>query len=195
MANCPKYTSRINRSERIGDSLIKINNNFFNLKTELCNFHERLDSLVEVRTFFYYGPNASADATSGMQNETTSRPSNSTIENFVNSSQQLNLPSYSKAGDIAFIIYQKTGYLSRDAVRTKSGTVTVVAPGSREGSKIVGWSTTAPDTYNVYSPVFVIWKLIYNGARYTTEIGFPKFSQAETISTPNWNKPQNWTQY
>lgn len=195
MATCPRYVSNIQRTEKIGDSLVKINNNFFNLKTALCNMHERVDSIIDVRTFFYYGPNADTTPTSGMQDGVVSRPSNSTIENFVNSPSQLNLPSYSSTGDIAYVVYQKTGYLSKEAVRYKSGTVTVVAPGSIEGSKVVGWETTAPDKYTVYSPVFIIWKLVYNGTQYRTEIGFPKFSQAETISTPNWNQPQNWTQF
>lgn len=193
MATCPRYVSIINRTEKVGDSLVKINNNFFNLKTALCELHERMDSLVEVRTFFYYGPNADVTPTSGMQDGVTSRPSNTTIENFVNT--ELQLPSFSKTNDIAYVIYQKTGFLSKEAVRTKTGTVTVVAPGSREGSKVVGWSTTAPDTYNVYSPVFIIWKLVFDGTNYKTTIGFPKFTQAETISTPDWNQPQNWTQY
>jgi hypothetical protein len=195
MATCPRYISVINRTEKIGDSLVKINNNFYNLRTALCDLHERMDSLVEVRTFFYYGPNAEAEttATAGMQDETASRPSNTTIESFINT--QLELPTYSRANDIAYVIYQKTGFLAQEAIRVKTGTETVVAPGSREGSKVVGWSTTAPDKYNVYSPVFIIWKLIFDGASYKTVMGFPKFTQAETISTPDWNQPQNWTQY
>lgn len=195
MADCPKYISTIRRTEKVGDSLIKINNNFYNLKTVLCEFHDKLDSLVEVRTFFYYGPNAEYTPTSGMQDKNDSRPSNSTIETFVNSSSQLNLRPYSRTGDIAYVIYQKTGYLAKEAIRTKTGTVTVASPGSNEGSQIVGWQTTSPDKYNVYSPVFIIWKLIFNGTVYTTDIGFPKFTQAETISTQNWNQPQNWNQY
>jgi hypothetical protein len=197
MADCPRYVSTIRRTEKIGDSLIKLNNNFFNLRTALCDMHKRLDSLVEVRTFFFYGPNSEEVPTSGMQDQVSSRPSNTTIENFVNGPEpsNLNLPAYSKRNDIAYVIYQKTGFLAKEAVRVKTGSITVVAPGSREGSKVVGWETTAPDRYNVYSPVFIIWKLVYNGSQYKTEIGFPKFTQAETISTPNWNQPQNWTQY
>lgn len=197
MAGCPQYISTIRRTEAIGDSLVKINNNFFNLKTVLCDLHERIDSKVEVRTFFFYGPNSEISSTSGMQDGVASRPSNVTIENFVNGSQPegLDLPTYSKIGDIAYVVYQKTGYLSRDAIRVKTNEILVEAPGSREGSKIVGWATTTPERVNVFSPVFIIWKLIYDGTVYKTEIGFPKFSQAETISTSDWNKPQNWTQY
>jgi hypothetical protein len=43
--------------------------------------------------------------------------------------------------------------------------------------------------------VFIIWKLTYNGSLYKTDSGFPKFSQAETLSTPNWNNPLAWSQY
>lgn len=197
MATCQKYTSLIRNTESIGDSLLKINGNFFNLNNALCELHEQLDKKIEVRTFFFYGPNSDVSPTSGMDDGVASRPSNLTIENFVNgsSSENLNLPFYSKTGDIAYVIYQKTGYLTRDAIRVKTGEILVESPGSREGSKLVGWATTTPERVNVYSPVFVIWKLTFNGTTYKIDIGFPKFSQAETISTPDWNKPQNWTQY
>lgn len=197
MASCPRYVSTIRKSERVGDSLVKINNNFFNLKTALCDLHERTDSLVEVRTFFFYGPNSEVSPTAGMQDGITSRPSNSTIENFVNGPEPnyLNLPSYSKVGDIAYVIYQKTGYLAKEAATGAGDIEFVLSEGSLETSQIAGWVTTAPDRYNIFSPVFIIWKLIYDGISYKTTAGFPKFSQAETLSTPDWNSPQNWSVY
>lgn len=209
MAKYPKYVSVINNTENVGDSLVKINNNFWNLKTGLCDLIKQIDDIVQVRTFFYYGPNSSSDSTSGMQNNTTSRPSNTTIETFINSSTQLNLPVISNTGDIAWVIYQKTGYLMKQAVRNTSGYVPVVgtSPGSATTSntndpiynpplvKYGPWYTQTPDLYTNYSPAYIIWKLTYNGTKYLTDGGFPKFSQAETISTPNWNVPQNWSQY
>jgi hypothetical protein len=45
-----------------------------------------------------------------MDNNLLSRPSNLTIEAFVNSPTQLNLPSMSSPGDIAYVLYQKTGF-------------------------------------------------------------------------------------
>jgi hypothetical protein len=209
MARYPRYVTEINNTESVGDSLVKINNNFWNLKTGLCDLIKQIDDIVQVRTFFYYGPNSSSDSTSGMQNNITSRPSNATIESFVNSSAQLNLPAVSQTNDIAWVIYQKTGYLMKQAVRVTSGTVSVV--GTSAGAAVTTntnvpiynppltkqgpWSTRTPDLYTNYSPAYIIWKLTYNGTRYSTDTGFPKFSQAETISTTNWNQPQNWSQY
>lgn len=214
MATCPRYVETIGVSENVGDSLIKINNNFKNLEEGFCKLKKQIDSIIQIRTFFYYGPNSTTDSTSGMQDNVTSRPSNTTIENFINSSSQLNLPQISRKGDIAYVIYQKTGYLSREATRQVSGTVTV--PGTQAVitgtftagngqvfpagqtvniTKTAAWSTTSPDRYNVYSPVFFIWRLNYNGIRYTTEGGFPKISQAETLSTTNWNNPRLWAKY
>ena len=47
-----KYIAPIRNTERIGDSLIKINNNFENLKTALCEVETKFDSTVTTRTFF-----------------------------------------------------------------------------------------------------------------------------------------------
>ncbi len=205
----PQFVETIGRSENIGDSLVKINNNFWNLNQGLCDLKERIDSTVQVRTFFYYGPNSSADSTSGMQNNITSRPSNQTIENFVNQTNQLNVPAISKKNDVAYVIYQKTGFLAQQATRVTSGTVDVLgtSPGAATTTstnvpifnppliKTIPWSTTSPDRFNVYSPAFIIWRLTFNGNIYSTDNTFPKFSQAETISTPNWNNPRAWTNY
>ena len=207
MARCPRYITPISNTENVGDSLVKINNNFWNLKEALCGIIKTLDDTVQVRTFFYYGPNSSSDSTSGMQNNIASRPSNTTIENFVNN--ELSLPSMSDIDDIAYVIFQKTGFLIQEAVRLTSGTVNV--PGTSPGSagttntnvpiynppltKVVPWSTTSPDRFATFSPAFVIWKLTYNGTSYIIDTGFPKFSQAETSSTPNWNNPLAWSTY
>ncbi len=195
--SCPRYVELIQRTENVGDTLIKINNNFSNLKNIICELKDIVDSTVITRTFFYYGTNTTAvDSSTVMQNNVTSRPSNTTIENFVNNVQQLNLPAISKTNDEAIIIYQKTGYLSQEAVRTTTGSLVVPAPPGFSGSATVTYSTTTPDKYTIYVPVFIIWRLIFNGTKYTTSLGFPKFSQSYTSSqTTNWNKPQNWVQY
>jgi hypothetical protein len=196
MPACKKYVSFIDPFENIGDSLIKINNNFYNLKEVLLRIKANFESIVRVRTFFYYGMNSDIDATNGMQNNSVSRPSNIRIEDFCNSSSQLNLPRDSKRGDIAYVIYQKTGYLSQEATRITTGTINVCGSyGGQTQCRNVGWRTTSPDYFTTYSPAFVIWKLLFNGTKYTVDVGFPKYSQAETISTPNWMNPRAWSTY
>lgn len=189
MATCARYTENILNSENIGDSLIKINNNFINLQIALCNLQKKIDSTVNVRTFFYYGPNSVSDPTSGMQDNTASRPSDNTILSFVNSSSQLNAPAISKLNDVVYVIYQKTGYVSNEITRSTTGTAIT------EIGTTVSWLTTSPDIYSVYAPVFIIWRLTYNSTSYTVDAGFPKFSQASTLSTEDWNQPQNWVEY
>lgn len=194
MATCKKYTENILNSESMGDSLIKINNNFINLQTALCDLQKRINDVVKVRTFFYYGPNSVSDATSGMQDNVASRPSDNTIQTFVNtlvvdSVTQANVPEASKKGDIVYVIYQKTGYVIKNAIRLTTGTTTA------DNGATVPWSTTSSDNYTVYSPVFIIWRLTFNGTNYTVDSKFPKYSQAETVSTEFWNQPQSWLQY
>lgn len=114
--------------EYIGDSLPKINNNFAKLEALTNSIRNEINISKNVRTFFYYGPNAPAgdNGTSGMNNNNTSRPSNTTIQNFVNNSLGLNSPTLSKNGDIAYVIYQKTGWYNPDPLTyTQSGTGTV----------------------------------------------------------------------
>jgi hypothetical protein len=200
-----KYVTPIRNTERIGDSLIKINNNFENLKTALCDLEKQFDSTIITRTFFYYGPNSSNDSFSGMDSGRASYPSNTTIATFCNSSDQLNLPSISKTNDEAYVIYQKTGYMSRTAIRNTFGSTIVTGPPrliafiSRPASppqRVTAYSKVqTPDEFNVYSPLFVIWKLIYNGTQYIVQPGFPKFSQAETSSSVTWASPTSWSQY
>lgn len=189
---CPSYVSTISPSENIGDSLIKINNNFYNLKEEICNLKEEVEGTVQVRTFFYYGPNAEVDSTSGMQNNTSTRPSNTTIENFVNDSNQLNMPSISKLNDRIYVVYQKTGYLQNSLTRETRSSINVNVNNSIRN---VPFSTTTPESYNTYSPVFIIWLLVYDGVQYKVVEDFPKYSQAETISSVYWNDPMSWSEF
>jgi hypothetical protein len=112
MSVCEKTIEPIFDNECLGDSLLKINNNFLNIQDAVCELKTRIDTQVEVRTFFYYGPNAQTNAGSGLADGQTSRPSDITIQAFANSPTQLNLPSISKPGDVAYVIYQKTGYLN-----------------------------------------------------------------------------------
>ena len=297
--------------ECLKDSLIKINSNFNNLQTVTNDLVTRFDKQAQIRTFFYYGPNASADAKSGMAGDSTSRPSNITIQTFCNSTELLNLPSFSKTGDVAYVIYQKTGYLnsisqnipantnwSAKTVQVPGKTVSLNydtwynvdnysdvvascdgAPGTRLGTieltfktptnaetkftyratgrlgddtylewnrNYVTWSegypapktaiqtvlrpyinisgtqfkftrygtpyrwfikgqtqttTTIPqvlnqDIINQFSPVTIIWRLTYNGAEYVTDVGFPKFTRAQTSGIgSNWNTPTSWSQF
>jgi len=187
-----QYISTIYNTENIGDSLIKINNNFFNLRTALCKLKEKVESTINVRTFFYYGPNSATDPTTNLQNNKTSRPSDSVIADFINNTNQLNLPAVSRQNDIAYVVYQKTGYYQVEGTRTSTGTLQVRVISSVQ---TVAYETDTPEIINIYSPVFVIWKLTHNGINYQVDNGFPKFTQAETISTINWNKPEKWLTY
>jgi hypothetical protein len=116
----------------------------------------------------------------------------------------------SDPGDIAFVIYQKTGFLAQQAARITSGYLPVL--GTRAGAagvsttndpvynppltKYAAWSTTTPDLYNLFSPAYVIWRLTANSNKqYFMDPGWPRFSQAETLSTPNWNQPWKWVKY
>jgi hypothetical protein len=211
MSTCKRYVANIFATENIGDSLVKLNNNFINLKTVLCDLHHKVDNNVVVRTFFYYGPNAATvsggSLTSNVNDNNASIPSNTTIANFVNN--QLNLQNISKSRDQVYVIYQKTGYYLQQAIRETSGSVVVQPPPNTNVTdsngqpvittwnepQTVTWTTTTPEKNTFYSPVFVIWRLIYNGTSYVTDLGFPKFSSANTASTDNWNNPSSWSQY
>jgi hypothetical protein len=117
--DCTVNVDLIYPDENIGDSLEKINNNFTNLKQAVCDVEGTLDRIVNIRTFFYYGPNS----VSGQEN-TSSRPNDATIEAFVNDSDKLNLAreNISETGDIAYVIYQKTGWYSKQDSYYRSGT-------------------------------------------------------------------------
>ena len=196
---CPQYTVNISPTEKIGDSLVKINNNFFNLNQGLCDIKKKFDETVTVRTFFYYGPNSATDPESNMRDTITSYPKNTTIEQFINGStpNNLNIPSISKENDQAYVIYQKTGFylpISR-RISTVPFSVRII---SRTVTKTETFATV--DQHAIYSPLFVIWKLIAKKSNtgsltYRVEPGFPKFSQAETLSTNNWNRPNLWSEF
>jgi hypothetical protein len=200
MAIC-KYVRKINEVEYIGDSLITLNNNFFNLNFALCNLKKRLDTKVEIRTFFYYGINEMTGVntpTLNMQNNITSRPSDNTIRNFVNSPNQLNLLPSSKTNDRVYVIYQKTGYLQNITQRRVTGTVSVTVAGQplHPDTTIQPWEATTPDRFNIISPIFVIWHLKHDGTDYKVDTGFPKFLQPTlTSSTSLWNDPRQWATY
>lgn len=187
----------IQQNECLSDSLSKINNNFNNLEDAVCELKQRVDKLVSVRTFFYYGPNAATTPGSGMDNNSTTRPSNQTIEAFVNSSTQLNLPAMSFKDDIAYVIYQKTGYYTN-----APGTPDINTQSQIQRRRVISRTEEVPyyqDIGTFFAPIFVIWRLTYNGSTYTVDLGFPKFSQAQTTNTgvfnANWNNPQTWTTF
>ena len=118
---CPYTIQIINKDEYIGNSLDKINSNFTALASAACNLEQYLDNTPNIRTFFYYGPNSATDPTDNMQNDNSSRPSNTTIQTFVNSDTGLNLLPASKEHDQTYIIYQKTGWITTTTPRTASG--------------------------------------------------------------------------
>lgn len=196
---CPQYITNIAPTEKIGNSLIKLNNNFVNLNEALCTIKNKFDSTVVVRTFFYYGPNSGTTPTSDMQDEVASYPSNSTIEQFVNGPDPsyLNLPSISKENDQVYVIYQKTG-----VSLSTSNRVTTNAYNIRVISRYVRRTITikTPDEHAIYSPLFVIWKLVLQPTEtssliYKVQSGYPKFTQAETISTNDWANPGVWSEF
>jgi hypothetical protein len=179
---CPRLIKRIRNTQNIGDSLLILNNNFYTLDTFLCEQKQRVESIVEIRTFFYYGPNTGTDpASSNMRDGQTNRPSNATIENFVNNTNELNLAETSERFDQVNIIYQKTGFQRNERTKTVSGTA--IATFTTLGfSQDVPWSTTTPDTFNMYAPTFFIWKLVHNGQRYVMIAGYPKIVQSYEIA-------------
>jgi hypothetical protein len=225
MATCANI-ELIRESEYIGNSLPKINNNFEKLRQEACEVEDMLNKIVNVRTFFYYGPNAPINTTSGANDysndNASSRPSSSTIQNFINN--EININDISEKDDIVYVIYQKTGWFSgkADIVRTGKGAVpyqaTVQVPiyggigirGGGGGLRIVGyatvvvtryadysWSRTLEDQYSFYTPNYVIYKLVFNGTQYVAEENaqWPKYVTSITNSINNWNDPKSWSTY
>lgn len=168
-------------NECLSQSLTKINNNFLNLQTALCDIKAKADARVEVRTFFYYGPNSDIAPGDGMQDDQTTRPSDLTIQAFVNSPTQLNLPSFSKPGDIAYVIYQKTGFLN--SLLTNINTD-------------YSFNNVSSDIFNSFAPIFIIWKLTSNLQNiYLVDTGFPKFTRTQTNNTTAALNPQTWGVY
>jgi hypothetical protein len=181
--------SVIEENECLSNSLLKINNNFLNLQQALSGLNSRFDKRIEIRTFFYYGPNANSNPGSGMADNQTSRPSDITIQAFVNSPSQLNLPAISKPGDIAYVIYQKTGYLNNLRQNVLSD---------------FNIGTTTQDVIKFFAPIFIIWRLTSGESSiYTVDSPtFPKFFRSQTANISegapgwqNWNNPQNWSQF
>jgi hypothetical protein len=173
------FTKKINSAECLTGSLPTLNENFVNLQNEACNLKQLIENNKQIRTFFYYG---------NMQDNTTSKPSNMTIEIFVNSPSQLNLPSISYTGDIVNVIYQKTGFQLNNFVSLNPVTV-----------QNIPTSTINSDLVTQFAPIFIIWQLTFNGSDYKVDIGFPKYSQASTSASgalqPNWNNPRQWSTY
>lgn len=240
---CNADLDTIFEDECLGDSLPKINSNFNTLQQILWSLRERVDSRVEVRTFFYYGPNSAgpagskaagqlsvpgkgtrtpilspagaSPAGSGMDDNQTTRPSNLTIEAFVNSPSQINLPSISKPKDVAYVIYQKTGFLSSilqnipftstsqsvgltyNTIYNKKGQVTGIQPVSViSAGNTLAQFITVDDIVMQLSPVFIVWKLTCsNQLAYLVDQGYPKFLRAQTPNSPLWNQPQLWNQF
>lgn len=182
MSACTPYIQTIEPAECLSDSLAKINNNFTNIQDKVCVLKETVDNMVEVRTFWYYGPNAENDPASGMQTGVTSRPSNNTIKAFVNSTEQLNLPSISDINDISFIIFQKTGFKNNQ----KTNITVTFNHGDHTGNLT-----------NEYAPTFFVWRLVFDGTEYNITPGYPAITRAdtETLGSSIWNLPQSWTQY
>lgn len=220
---CNAYLENVSSDECLGSSLPKINTNFNTLQNILWSLRERVDSRVEVRTFFYYGPNstgpagskgrtsnpikgapqalaasAPSPATSGMDDGKISRPSNLTIQAFINSPSQINLPSISKAADVAYVIFQKTGFNS-----VIPPDLTTFKGSTRITTEQLATTTTTNIDINVdISPIFIIWKLTCSKRlSYLVDQGFPKFHRAQTVQQQrtvtsrdeplNWNQPQN----
>jgi hypothetical protein len=230
-------------TEFIGNSLPKINTNFRLLSGTACQIHQLLEARVNIRTFFYYGPNSPNNATEFDNQQ--SRPSNQTIERFINN--EIQLPAISDDGDYAWVIYQRTGWrnIIQEVPRSGSGqasytrletffeqqtrTVSTQVPvyetisiGRRGQIKAwntvysqetitvpierpvtywapYAWSVSIPDQFREYAPIFVIYKLRYNGNTRTysmlTGEGFPKYTRAATASTDSWNQPELWNIY
>lgn len=222
MANCSNV-QYVYDTEYIGDSLEKINNNFNLLSATACSLQNQLDNYSQIRTFFYYGPNAPTESETGNYDENTqlAYPSSTTIEKFVVSTTGLNLLPISKKNDVAWVIYQKTGWTSKTVHYDRFGSGSIPYLRSRQVpitrtiginwgkgySVIVGyrteyyyqyfpysWTTQVSDSYTEYAPVFVLYKLVHDGTTYKID-GLPKFSRAQTANTTSWNNPESWSIY
>jgi hypothetical protein len=186
MALCDNLIQTIESTECLTDSLNKINSNFTNLETTYCSLRQRLEKNTQVRTFFYYGPNSTVDAQSGMMDEQTSRPSPEVITAFVNSRTELNLPSISDINDIAYVIYQKTGFQTSLSATNPGISTNYTWPAVAAGTEI---------NY-AFAPALIIWRLVYDGTMYRISTGFPKYHREMTNNNQAlWDKPQLWSQF
>lgn len=208
MPTC-KNLQFISEDDYIGTSLSAINTNFVQLTGLACEVQKLLDNnTTNIRTFFYYGPN-SPTSTTEKDSEIT-RPSSLTIERFVNSEDGLNLIPMSKIGDYAWVIYQRTGWNSQvvPTTRSDSGTAYVSVRIRRIG-RLIGYATLGAnwsvsrsrnDTIDINIPIFVLYKLSFNGTQYKMIQSQPNnhnplYVRSTTASTADWNNPQNWGQY
>lgn len=169
---CPYTVQIIDRNEYIGDSLGKINNNFTALASAACDLQQYIDAKINIRTFFYYGPQSTytpddnfvtpGDPTSGMDEDNPSYPSNTTIQNFVSGTDGLDLLPISKERDEVYVIYQKTGWFTVQQDYERSGVIRIpyqVATQvpktrtisiSRKKKVIVGYETQFVTRYATY---------------------------------------------
>ena len=117
MSDCPVKIDLIYDEENIGDSLTKINQNFTKILSGACLIEQQLENMVNIRTFFYYGPNAptESEATWAFSDYSTARPAISTIELFVNN--ELKIPAISEVGDIA--LWQNNYYEVDDVLENQ----------------------------------------------------------------------------
>lgn len=127
--NCLSSVKIIQDDEYIGESLNTINDNFNFLKNSACDLEEKLNTSINIRTFFYYGPNVPStpgdNSGLSMDSGQQSYPSLQTIETFVNDANQLNLIPISETGDQVYIIYQKTGWYLQTEQHPRSGSGSV----------------------------------------------------------------------
>jgi hypothetical protein len=182
------FPERIDSVECISGSIEKINRNFQRLENIVYALEDRL-TINQVRTFYYYGPNARENATSGMRDNEANIPSNVTIEGYVNSNTQLNLPVISKRNDVAYVLYQKTGFYS-----------TVL--NAAQDTTINNFRESSSDVVNYFLPTLIMWRLTFNGTTYSVNTGFPKFTTALASVNPatpgnpqNWNNPTRWATF
>ena len=223
MTNCTNI-QLISQDEFIGDSLSKINTNFSLLSSAACALTQQYNSYRNIRTFFYYGPNSPTESQAGDYDENTQLkyPSPSTIVTFVSSTEGLDLLPISKKDDIAWVIYQKTGWATQSTNYPIQGSgevpytayrdvpiTRVIGIGGSRGKYTVTigwkkepytayqaytWNDTVYDSYREYAPSFVIYKLVHDGTNYVVE-GTPKFTRAQTALTSDWNNPELWNIY
>lgn len=165
MSDCPVKIDLIYDNENIGDSLTKVNQNFTKILSGACLIEQQLENMVNIRTFFYYGPNAPTESeatwsTSQLGENSSSRPSASAIESFVNSPSQVNLPAISEVGDIAYVVYQKTGWLTQSQLHDRDGTGSLPFQRTvrRKVVRRIGICWVAREVYNYYSPKWQIFR-------------------------------------
>lgn len=162
MSDCPVKIDLIYDDENIGDSLAKVNQNFTKILSGACLIEQQLESIVNTRTFFYYGPNAPTESEAtwaGQPADSTSRPSDTTIQNFVNN--ELNIPAISEVGDIAYVVYQKTGWLTQTQLHDREGTgkLPFQRTVTRKVVRRIGIACwVAREVYNRYSPKWQIFR-------------------------------------